>query len=243
MLYPLRRRRRIQRSGGGIAVVSDPGTLDDLHFYYRPDTGALQSGGGLPAGFDGDPVGEWQDQSGNGFHLAVAEGFEPSWQTNEQNSLPALQFDGVDDALQVAFGSNLAQPVTYFMVCTAPASNALFDGTGAGDRIYVRRNGGNAVLGAGGTELTGPAITEGEWFILAARANGASSSVWVNETRVDAAASIGANATGGLTLGGFFDFSSPVAYKVGDFFGYAAARTNNEVLGLIRGLNQRWAIY
>jgi len=49
---------------------------------------------------DGDAVGTWSDLSGNGNDATQATASnKPTFQTNELNGLPSIQFDGVDDFL------------------------------------------------------------------------------------------------------------------------------------------------
>lgn len=43
---------------------------------------------------DGDPVGTWPDQSGNGNDIICAEGKRPVYKTNIQNGKPVVRFDG-----------------------------------------------------------------------------------------------------------------------------------------------------
>ncbi len=88
-----------RRAGGGAWSPLDLAPA----LWLKADAGLLQTSGGSAALSDGDPVGQWQDQSGNGKHFAVVTGgFRPTLQTAEQNSLPVVRFDGIDDVLSSA---------------------------------------------------------------------------------------------------------------------------------------------
>lgn len=51
---------------------------------------------------NGDPVASWTDASGNGRHAVQATGAaQPTYRTNQINGLPAVDFDGTGDGLQV----------------------------------------------------------------------------------------------------------------------------------------------
>lgn len=56
-----------------------------------------------PAVADGDPVGAWDDASGNGRNLTQANtGLRPLLKLSIQNGLPVVRFDGADDVLALA---------------------------------------------------------------------------------------------------------------------------------------------
>lgn len=82
-------------SGGGFTPADVPG----LVLWLDASLGTYQSTGGSPALADGDPVGEWQDQSGEGNDATQATGAnKPTLKTggNGLNGLPVIQFDGSD---------------------------------------------------------------------------------------------------------------------------------------------------
>ena len=64
---------------------------------YQERTGASAT---TPAGADADPIGTWQDQSGNGNHLtATTDAKRPTLKLAIQNSRAVVRFDGSDDFL------------------------------------------------------------------------------------------------------------------------------------------------
>lgn len=63
--------------------------------YYRANVGLYQTTDtSTPATANGHPVGRWEDQSGNGYHLTQAtSGLRPTLVTNRFKTLPAINFD------------------------------------------------------------------------------------------------------------------------------------------------------
>jgi len=57
---------------------------------------------------DGDPVATWTDMTGNGRHAAQGTaGQQPAYRAGFLNSLPVLQFDGVNDRMTTVYGPAL----------------------------------------------------------------------------------------------------------------------------------------
>jgi len=68
------------------------GDSDALQVWMRANGGANQSPGDTPSQ-DGDPVGEWVDESGNDNDFTQTGGQRPTLQTDTINGRPALQFN------------------------------------------------------------------------------------------------------------------------------------------------------
>jgi lysophospholipase L1-like esterase len=68
--------------------------IPGLKAYYKADAGLWQdTAGTTPAVANADPVGRWDDQSGNGYHLTQATaGNRPTLATNRFKGLPAVNF-------------------------------------------------------------------------------------------------------------------------------------------------------
>ena len=76
----------------------------------------------------GSPVVSWPDSSGNGFHFyQTVPAMMPLWQPNRRGGLPAVHFDGSDDALwrENLAGSDFMTPTqaTVFCVFTRESNN------------------------------------------------------------------------------------------------------------------------
>lgn len=90
--------------GFGIDFVPTSRTFSPLSLspalWLKADAGTNQTASGTAATADADPVGEWQDQGGNGNHLAQATASKRgTLKLNIQNGRPVIRFDGTDDFL------------------------------------------------------------------------------------------------------------------------------------------------
>lgn len=120
-MLPFRRSLRCALSGGGAAAFS-PTSIAGLKLWL--DASQIV---GLN---DGDAVATWSDLSGNA--LGVTQSIasrRPTYQTNEINSLPAVQFDGSDDFLANLVGTltekNGCTILAVFKANVANANNCL----------------------------------------------------------------------------------------------------------------------
>ena len=83
----------------------NPLTLSPALWLDASDASTLYTDSGLTTlvAADGDPVGGWQDKSGNSRHATQASGTnKPLYKTGVKNSKSILRFDGVNDALAIA---------------------------------------------------------------------------------------------------------------------------------------------
>lgn len=88
-------------------------------WYDADDASTLwqDSGRTTPAASDTDPVGAWDDKSGNGYHVIQATaGSRPTLQTGELNGKSVVRGDGVDDALRNAAFADFGDKYTMFAV-------------------------------------------------------------------------------------------------------------------------------
>lgn len=91
----------------------------DLNSMYDATTG-----GSLVA--SGNGVARWQDKSGNGRHATQGTANNrPTLNTNKQNGLPALTFDGSNDSLATASFA-MSQPLTIFVMHRITSSTPAF---------------------------------------------------------------------------------------------------------------------
>lgn len=97
-----------------------PDQVAGLQLWLKADAGLYQdSAGATPAAADGDPVGRWSDQSGNGRHATQATAAKRlTLRTggNGVNGLPALRADGVDDYLETGVLPAYASFTAFFVV-------------------------------------------------------------------------------------------------------------------------------
>jgi hypothetical protein len=87
-----------QTGPGGVGSID--GTTE-LLLWLKADS-AQQTIGGSDAE-NGDPVGEWRDQSGYGYHLGQSGSNRPFMNSAGINGVPALSFEGDGDYLEYVF--------------------------------------------------------------------------------------------------------------------------------------------
>jgi len=184
--------------GAGPSAVSSgefsPDDLAGLLLWVKSDTGTYQDDAmTTPATGDGDAVGGWEDQSGNGNHLTQSGANKPELDLNQINSLPAVylanegEYLGRADAL--GFTGNPA--ISVFIVAkdaeTGSASGRFFqlganDGA-AGEVVGLSPEGGASYRYNNGNQ----AFSGADWaswsysaWIRAAGADYGSGEYWHN---------------------------------------------------------------
>ena len=86
------------------AAEFSPLALTSLAFWTRGDLGTYQSEGGAAATLDGDPIGQWQDQSGNTRHAVQATtALKPTLRPTAVASQPSDEGDGGDILVTPSF--------------------------------------------------------------------------------------------------------------------------------------------
>jgi len=175
--------------------------------WLRADAGTYQDAARTtPATADGDPVGGWADQSGNGRHASQSTaGFRPTLQLAELNGQPVLRFDGTDDyLLNTAFA--ISQPDTLAVVVKHPtptdgAFRNLTDSHLNDRQLLSKQNaaGSNHRLVYAGGFLSG-STPSSAFEIWTAIYNGASSALYVNGI-LDASGDAGTQGMDGYHIG------------------------------------------
>ncbi len=92
-----------------IAVVAAQAQIPttQLTLWLKADAGVVKDAS--------NNVSEWQDQSGNGFHLTQTTlSKQPKFTENILNTKPVLRFNG--DYMQLTFGESFSQPNSIFIV-------------------------------------------------------------------------------------------------------------------------------
>ena len=98
---------------------------------------------------DGNPIAQWDDLSGHGRHVTQAvSAKQPLYETNGQNSLPMVKFDGLDDTLYTLASLNFNQPVTIYIVHGYDIASI----SETSDAVFAVGNGEIALLR--GTDIT-----------------------------------------------------------------------------------------
>lgn len=125
-------------TGCGRAGFS-PLSISGLALWLKADAGLYQeSTFTTPAVSDGDPVGGWQDQSGNGRHLLEATSNKRlTLKLAIQNGRSIVRSDGVDDRMTFTAAFAQTAPIHFY------AAYANTDGA-TGYRAFLQRTGGTA---------------------------------------------------------------------------------------------------
>ena len=139
------------------------------------DNNSVGYASGIASGlvqYDGDPIKQWSDKSGNGRHAtAASDAKRPTYKTGIQNSKSVIRFDGVDDYYSItgasAFtGSNL----TVFSVSkfATGSTQSLLSGTNSLITFnYTGSTAHNFFLG-GGSNYGQYAASGGVYFLMSA---------------------------------------------------------------------------
>lgn len=135
---------------------------------------------GSAATADGDPVGQWLDQSGNGNHVSQpTAGKRPTLKLAIQNGKPVVRFDGLATWLSATMAT-VDQPFTLFLVAKAAsvaATSARFvDAVSVANRalLGLAQTTGVTQAYAGGLQ-SGATDRSGAWHQWTVLYNGASS--------------------------------------------------------------------
>jgi hypothetical protein len=207
---------RVLRRAGGVWTPASPtpGGYTPEH-WYRSDGPLWQDAGLTRASSDGDPIGRWDDLTGNADHISQGMILQkPSLQsglTDLLNGYPVIRFDGQNDWLRGAFtnGGAMNQPNTWILVAKLSAT-LIDDGNyhylASGDDITnYHELAKNAAPGHDKWIIYAGAIlagndADGNWNIWTAVFNGASSQFWHNGIS-EASGNAGAHNPDGITLG------------------------------------------
>lgn len=96
--------RRKPKIGMGRGLGFSPSQVSDMAYWYdASNLGSLWQDAArtTPVVADGDPVGAWDDLSGNDYHVTQGTaGNRPTYKTAVQNGLPVLRGDGSNDYLE-----------------------------------------------------------------------------------------------------------------------------------------------
>jgi hypothetical protein len=196
-----------------ISVSAMSGNLSNQDFsafsligVLRSDAGLYQDAAGTtPAVANNDPVGLWQDQSGNARHVSQStDGLRAKITTNQFNGKPAVTGFPAAGYLQSAvFGAPIAQPITVYLVCKFPAvSNyyGILDGISSNHQFAGSRFVPDEYVMVAGATF-GRGTQDGNKHVLTALYNGASSLLRVDGVQQGLAGNAGTNALDGLTVG------------------------------------------
>lgn len=188
----------------GAAAAFSPSDITGLVGWWKADGTLWQdSGRTTPVTADGDPVGAWDDASGNGNHVIQATaGARPLYKTGVQNSLPGVLFDNTDDNLSKAGWVGTTQWSAFAVAKQgAAALGSVLDGDDGTNRWaqHLRHNGGNLealAFDSGDAAYTDmQAWTSTSFKVLSAVRGASSVQAWVASTSDGSTATLNTNNT------------------------------------------------
>lgn len=160
---------------------------------------------------DGAATASWRDFSGNGRTASQATGSkQPVYHVADLGGKPCVTFDGVDDFMQTAAFTAIAQPATLVVVAqyvTQAAPNIVVDGIGTSNRMIVFDNANSRWTLYQGTvqQLTSPSPDNNAHILVGNFDAGSTDSLRLDGSLIISAVNAGTQAVTGLTLGARFD--------------------------------------
>lgn len=222
----------IAPGGGGI----EPPPVTDLALWF--DASSYINPSSPP---DGGDVEAWADLAGYaGISRATAAG-RPTLQAGVQNGRSVVEFDGVDDYMDLTPWSTLPQPVTTFLVGkigTTTAEQAFIDAQTSRQMLFSNVS-GQWVMHAGASISGGTSDTNPH--VLTAVYDGASSSLRVDGADV-LSGDPGTNGLGVMRLGAT---NSPAGFLdgfVAEFLAYGRTLTTTERGDVESYLSTKWGL-
>jgi hypothetical protein len=218
----------------------------NLALHLKSDTGTFQAAAGAAAELTNDPVGEWQDQSGNGRHVVQATALnKPTLQPAAVNGKPGVRFDGSNDYLRALFTLN--RPFHVFLVVKqitwVSARNIIAGGTG--DTYSLLQNTGTPTLAVwGGTSTAGQNsnLAVGAWGIVESLADAVTRRLRVNDTAATTPSLPTVADRGGITLGAHANNGSASNIEVAELLVYSAELTGADLTAVRSYLGTRYGI-
>lgn len=204
-------------------------TSGTLLAWYQADKLALT---------DGSAVSAWPDVSGNGFAATQGTGAsQPTFHVNQQNGLPAIVFDGVNDCLTTTVPTT-AQPFTIFTIANAtgqPTNRGVWGGTFGSNSLLTNFS----TLELNSLASSGSAAPAG-WHNMTALVNGGSSLLRVDGTQV-ASGAAGSSSLLAFVIGeGAPGPFAPWSSGIGELLIYTGALSPADVLVVEAYLSQKW---
>lgn len=190
---------------------------------------------------DGDPITTWPDETDNGNDLT---GGSPVYRDSQLNGLPAVDFDGVDDLLDVVWPSLQSQPNTILVVLSAPsdgdAANDADQGS-SNNRHYLNRHSTTGWrIYAGGSVVSSSVHTVGP-LVATEVFDGASSFLRIERTQV-ASGDAGSHSSSGITVMANHDGSETNSGILAEFLFYNRLLTATEIDDVETYLATKWGI-
>ena len=203
---------------------------------------------------DNTSISSWASRN-NGLTVSCTSGLEPTFQTNENGTLPAVKFDSTDE-LYVDWDSSMTNFTVFLVVknydSAAPGGYIMDGGQASSSRLgWLDRSTGNFRMGgvANFSEVLSESgqSADTDWHIITAHYNGANSSLRVDLSAADSG-DIGASngtyaASEGIVIGGA-NHSNLYGSKilVAEVLAYSGGLSTSDRDKVEGYLNDKWSI-
>jgi len=233
------------------AAAFSPTDIANLKLWLKADAGTFQTSGGSAATADSDPVGEWQDQSGNGKHMVQATSTKRgTLKTGIQNGKPVVRGDGTDDFLASATVASTAVDnftcfIAYKNINTSTFDLIFSNGSDAqnnGHAYWIHQS-NFRFLPYWPTQLADGAYTTNTFEIVRYKRAAGTTTLFVN----GASATIDNDTTSPATPLSTLVLGWPAAHfataDIGEVLLYDAALSAGDITSVETYLNGRWAAF
>jgi hypothetical protein len=244
---------------GGAGGAFDPSTIAGLVLWLKSDAGLFQDAAGTtPASADGDPVGRWADQSGQGNHLTQATAAKrPTLKLAQVNGRSAVQFVPASSTLLASAAGAVtgSGARTLFLVTRAVALGTmpcLFDFSyndaaalasfTVTPEVAVRISGGNRVF----TSPLGTTAYQLLSLVYAAASDIATVSAWLNGSALSQAGAASATpntSNTGMGLGWSQNVAEYYSGLFAEVLAYNSALAAADRQNVESYLNSRYALF
>jgi hypothetical protein len=139
--------------------MADPSTIfgANLVAWYKSDAGTSTT-------TDGNPISQWDDQSGNSHNLTATGTAEPLYKTAIRNGMPVVRFDGVNDKMVASFTMAIESEV--FTACSflSGAGTAyVYSQSGTASWWSLDRTAADTMTAGLGSTLSLTGVTPNAW--------------------------------------------------------------------------------
>ncbi len=195
---------------------------------------------------DGVGISQWDDQSASGDDATQGTAAdEPTYESNELNSLPVVRFSPDGDGAEYLTASGvgpISQPDTVFLVAKLASSGSrnAIDGVSARQAIYTSTN--NLRIYAGSNEVTIGTDLWGDnaYHIITVIFNGASSAVWFDQASQTVGSNPGTSGLTGLMIGTFTSDSGGWDGDIAELVIYDSALSTGDREDIEEYLFDKW---
>lgn len=192
----------------------------------------------------GGSVSQWNDKSGNGFHLTQSNGTNQPDTGASIGGLNALNFNGSNHYLDRS-SITATQPLNVFMVLkpdVAPGTSK-FIADGISGRIAISITSGDKFgLFAGSTASGLTTVVGGTKYLLVGRVNGASSQQWLNGTDDTSTTNSGGQNLDGITVGAKNGGALHYDGKIGEYLAFEGNLTDATRIIIEGYLAHKWGL-